>query len=275
MTGRSGHRGRSRVRGSRTPRRPRTWACLAIASSPGPFQRAAERAARPGDQRIRRHGRARRGRPSRREPSPEARAGASRISSGRRRRLRSGIDLCHGRNDGPRHEGDPQVVDVYPRYGDRPPWHDVQLRLEGPAVGDVAHTFRERWGDPTPFDHRNPVRMALRHVTGQPRRATPLPPARRDPSPAGPHSVQVIRTYPAKRLPYPFAPNGERSIGRAHRKALRRARRLVYVEDPYLWSEEWADAMRRAPELLLIAVVPRFAEHGGRFSTPRTSVERA
>jgi hypothetical protein len=117
--------------------------------------------------------------------------------------------------------------------------------------------------------------MALRHVTGQPRRATPLPPARRDPSPAGPHSVQVIRTYPAKRLPYPFAPNGERSIGRAHRKALRRARRLVYVEDPYLWSEEWADAMRRAPELLLIAVVPRFAEHGGRFSTPRTSVERA
>jgi hypothetical protein len=135
MTGRSGHRGRSRVRGSRTPRRPRTWACLAIASSPGPFQRAAERAARPGDQRIRRHGRARRGRPSRREPSPEARAGASRISSGRRRRLRRGIDLCHGRNDGPRHEGDPQVVDVDPRYGDRPPWHDVQLRLEGPAVG--------------------------------------------------------------------------------------------------------------------------------------------
>jgi phosphatidylserine/phosphatidylglycerophosphate/cardiolipin synthase-like enzyme len=190
-----------------------------------------------------------------------------------------GIDLCHGRNDDARHEGDPQVVDVDPRYGDRPPWHDAQLRLQGPAIGDVAHTFRERWGDPTPFDHRNPVRMALRHVTGQPRRARPLPPARRDPSPAGPHSVQVIRTYPAKRLPYPFAPHGERSIGRAHRKALRRARRLVYVEDPYLWSQEWADAvadaLRRESELHLIAVVPRFPEHGGRVSANAENVGRA
>jgi hypothetical protein len=31
--------------------------------------------------------------------------------------------------------------------------------LRGPVVGDVAHTFRERWNDPTPFDHRNPIRM--------------------------------------------------------------------------------------------------------------------
>jgi phosphatidylserine/phosphatidylglycerophosphate/cardiolipin synthase-like enzyme len=78
----------------------------------------------------------------------------------------------------------------------------------------------------------------------------------------------VIRTYPAKRPPYPFAPEGERSIARAYRKAIGRAQRLIYLEDQYVWSRLAADilatAMRRAPELRLIAVVPRFAEHGGR-----------
>jgi phosphatidylserine/phosphatidylglycerophosphate/cardiolipin synthase-like enzyme len=190
-----------------------------------------------------------------------------------------GIDLCHGRNDDARHEGDPQPVDLDPRYGDRPPWHDIQLQLRGPAVGDVAHTFRERWEDPTPFDHRNPLRIVLRHLTRQPRRPNELPPVRRDPAPTGPHAVQIIRTYPAKRPPYPFAPRGERSIGRAYRKALHRARRLVYVEDQYLWSHEWAntmaDALRREPELRLIAVVPRYAERGGRVSANAENIGRS
>jgi phosphatidylserine/phosphatidylglycerophosphate/cardiolipin synthase-like enzyme len=189
-----------------------------------------------------------------------------------------GIDLCHGRNDNARHEGDAQTVDLNPQYGDRPPWHDVQLQIRGPAVGDVAHTFRERWDDPTPFDHRNPLRIVLRHLTRQPRRPDPLPPVRRDPAPTGPHAVQIIRTYPAKRPPYPFAPEGERSIGRAYRKALRRARRLVYVEDQYLWSQDWADAMssalRAEPELRLIAVIPRFAERGGLISANAENIGR-
>jgi phosphatidylserine/phosphatidylglycerophosphate/cardiolipin synthase-like enzyme len=190
-----------------------------------------------------------------------------------------GIDLCHGRNDDGRHEGDPQAVDLEPRYGDRPPWHGMQLQLRGPAVGDVAHTFRERWEDPTPFDHRNPLRVVLRHLTGQPRRSGELPPVPRDPSPAGPHAVQIIRTYPAKRLRYPFAPDGERSIGHAYRKALRRARRLVYVEEQYLWGQEWADAMagalRREPELHLIVVVPRFTARSGLVARNAENIGRA
>jgi phosphatidylserine/phosphatidylglycerophosphate/cardiolipin synthase-like enzyme len=90
--------------------------------------------------------------------------------------------------------------------------------------------------------------------------------------------VQIIRTYPAKRPPYPFAPEGERSIGRAYRKAVRRARKLVYVEDQYLWSENWADAMASAlrgePELHLIAVIPRFAERGGLISANAENIGR-
>ena len=189
-----------------------------------------------------------------------------------------GIDLCHGRHDDARHDGDPQSIELDARYGKRPPWHDIQLEVRGPAVGDIAHTFRERWDDPTPFDHRNPLRVALRHLTRQPRRPDPLPPVRRDPAPVGPHAVQTIRTYPAKRPPYPFAPDGERSIGRAYRKALRRARRLIYIEDQYLWSQHWADAiaeaLRREPELRLIAVVPRFAERAGRISANAENIGR-
>ncbi len=70
-----------------------------------------------------------------------------------------GIDLCHGRRDDARHLGDAQVVELDDsHYGDRPPWHDVQLELRGPVVDDLAWTFAERWHDPNPLDTRNPVR---------------------------------------------------------------------------------------------------------------------
>ncbi len=192
-----------------------------------------------------------------------------------------GIDLCHGRRDDERHAGDPQPIPLDRRYGPRPPWHDVQLEIRGPAVGDVMHSFRERWEDPTPLDHRNPVTSRIKRAAREPRRATPLPPPWRDPPPIGPHSVQVLRTYPRKRPPYPFASNGERSIARAYTKALRRARSLVYVEDQYLWSDDVASVLaatlRREPDLRLIAVVPRFPDRDGPFTGPpyRIGRERA
>ncbi len=189
-----------------------------------------------------------------------------------------GIDLAHGRRDDSAHHGDRQVVDLNPVYGDRPPWHDLQLEIRGPAVGDLAHSFRERWSDPTAFDHRNPVRTLLRHLTAQPRHPDPLPPERPDPPPAGTAAVQVLRTYPAKRPPFPFAPNGERSISRAYRKALLQARGLIYLEDQYLWSSHaasaLADALRANPELLLIAVVPRYPEREGRVSEASETIGR-
>jgi hypothetical protein len=52
--------------------------------------------------------------------------------------------------------------------------------------------------------------------------------------------VQLLRTYPSRRPPYPFAPHGERSVARAYAKALRRARALVYLEDQFVWSKEVA-----------------------------------
>jgi phosphatidylserine/phosphatidylglycerophosphate/cardiolipin synthase-like enzyme len=183
-----------------------------------------------------------------------------------------GIDLCHGRGDDARHEGDPQPIGLDERYGPRPAWHDVQLEVRGPAVGDLVETFRERWLDPTPPDHRTPWRGWIQRSIRQPEHASPLPPTFGDPPAAGRMAVQVLRTYPAKHPPFPFAPAGERSVARAYAKALRRARSLIYVEDQYLWSRDvarfFAEALRRSPDLRLIAVVPRYPDRDGPVSGP-------
>ncbi|MDQ3645570.1 MAG: phospholipase, partial [Actinomycetota bacterium] len=109
-----------------------------------------------------------------------------------------GIDICHGRNDDERHLGDEQVYSMDPRYGDRPAWHDAQMLVRGPAVGDLAWTFRERWEDPTPLDHRNPVRKLMKDRAHEPDRPGRLPPMPSDPPPAGTLAIQVLRTYPYK-----------------------------------------------------------------------------
>jgi phosphatidylserine/phosphatidylglycerophosphate/cardiolipin synthase-like enzyme len=189
-----------------------------------------------------------------------------------------GIDLCHGRRDDERHLGDPQPIALDERFGQRPAWHDAQIRLAGPAIGDLTLTFRERWEDPTPLDHRGPIASRIRRVAREPRRASPLAATFEEPDPVGSHSVQVLRTYPKKRPPYPFAPEGERSIARAYQKVLGRARSSIYIEDQYLWSDEVADllasSLRRAPELRLIAVIPRYPDQDGVVSGPPNRIGR-
>jgi phosphatidylserine/phosphatidylglycerophosphate/cardiolipin synthase-like enzyme len=183
-----------------------------------------------------------------------------------------GIDLCHGRRDDADHAGDPQAPPLDERYGPTPPWHDAMAEIRGPAVADVLDTFAERWDDPTPLDHRNPYRALVHRLVRQPRHPQPLP-ERWDPPPeVGPHEVQVLRTYPAKKPAYPFAPHGERSIARAYSHAFVRARRLIYVEDQYFWSDDvvaaLVEALAREPELVVIAVVPRYPEEDNRVAGP-------
>ncbi len=184
-----------------------------------------------------------------------------------------GIDLCHGRRDDAQHLGDPQAEPLDPSYGPRPPWHDVQAEVHGPAVSDLAESFRERWNDPTPLERRGfRLPRIVARATDEPPVPAPIPPGGASPAPAGRHAVQVLRTYPAKRPPYPFAREGERSIARIYAKVLGRARSLIYVEDQYFWSDEIAllyeQALRRAPNLRLIVVVPRHPDRNGRISGP-------
>jgi phosphatidylserine/phosphatidylglycerophosphate/cardiolipin synthase-like enzyme len=188
-----------------------------------------------------------------------------------------GIDLSHGRNDDEHHRGDPQAIAIDHRYGPRPAWHDLQVEVHGPAIGDLEHTFRERWHDPTPLT-RGPWNRHLVRRASQPRQPPALPPQAPDPPPDGPHAVQVLRTYPARRPRYPFAPDGERSIAHAYLKAFARARRLIYIEDQYLWSSDaanaLADALRTQRRLRVVVVVPAFPDEDGRLSGPANRINQ-
>jgi phosphatidylserine/phosphatidylglycerophosphate/cardiolipin synthase-like enzyme len=141
-------------------------------------------------------------------------------------------------------------------------------------VHDLEHTFRERWYGSSVLDVPSPVRMLYDRVyhagamTGR-----PLPePLDDDERTVGSKAVQVLRTYPARLRRYPFAPHGERSIAHAYRRAFQRARRLVYLEDQYLWSEGVAEVVGQAltdnPELRVVVIVPRHSDHSGRVKTP-------
>ncbi len=183
-----------------------------------------------------------------------------------------GIDLARSRGDDADHAGDPRAQRFPEAYGPTPPWHDVQVEVRGPAVSCVELTFRERW-DGSPLDLPSPFRMLVDRVRHAGTFTTgDLPPVRPDPPAAGPHAVQVLRTYPARWRRYPFAPLGERSIARAYRRSLRSARALVYVEDQYLWApgvaKLLARALRRQPGLRLVVVVPRFPDKEGRAALP-------
>ncbi|GAB3792940.1 phospholipase D family protein [Nocardioides ungokensis] len=188
-----------------------------------------------------------------------------------------GIDLCHSRRDDADHHGDPQAMELAKEYGDTPPWHDIQAAITGPAVHDVETVFRERWEDPTPLS-RSPLRYLKDRVGGLDLSPDPMP-EQAPPPPAvegGTHAVQLLRTYPDLRLDrdYPFANGGERSVARGYTKAVGRARRLVYLEDQYLWGHHignvFTQALRDNPGLHVVAVVPLHPDLDGAFSrTPQ------
>jgi phosphatidylserine/phosphatidylglycerophosphate/cardiolipin synthase-like enzyme len=188
-----------------------------------------------------------------------------------------GIDLCHSRRDDADHHGDRQRQAMAPVYGPRPPWHDAQVAIQGPAVGDLEFCFRERWDDRSPLS-RDPLGILhdlLRHTH---RKASTLSPMPADPLPSGTQAVQVLRTYARRRGGYPFAPHGERSVARGFQKAIQRARRLIYLEDQFLWSTEvaqiFAAALVASPSLHLIVVLPRFFDQAAALTLRPNQVGR-
>jgi phosphatidylserine/phosphatidylglycerophosphate/cardiolipin synthase-like enzyme len=124
-------------------------------------------------------------------------------------------------------------------------WHDAATRLRGPAVADVAEHFACRWGE----------------VTGAPLLA-PAPPAA-----AGELTLQVVRTVPEKI--YDFRPDGDFRILEAYTRALRSARRLVYLESQFMWSSQvvdiLAEKLRRppTPEFRVVVLLPMKPNNGG------------
>ena len=185
-----------------------------------------------------------------------------------------GIDLAHNRRDDADHRGDPQPQTLTKEYGTHPPWHDVQVAIQGPAVHDVETVFRERWSDPAPLS-RAPWRRIADKLRGLDTSPDHLPEQGPPPPAAGPHTVQLLRTYPSQGLgrDYPFAKGGERSVAHGYAKAVRRAQRIVYVEDQYFWGHDlarfFADQLRAQPELRVVIVIPLVPDIAGPNRVPQ------
>jgi phosphatidylserine/phosphatidylglycerophosphate/cardiolipin synthase-like enzyme len=123
-------------------------------------------------------------------------------------------------------------------------WHDVGSRVRGPAVLDVHDHFALRW----------------RELTGE-ELERPAPP-----SPAGEHTVQVVRTV-AENM-YDAVPTGDFRILESYVRAIRSAQRFVYLENQFLWAPEivdlLADKLRHPPcdEFRVVVVLPSRANNG-------------
>ena len=123
-------------------------------------------------------------------------------------------------------------------------WHDVGTRLHGPAVADVHDHFELRW----------------HALTGE-RIERPAPPP-----PDGSHTVQVVRTV-AEDM-YEAVPRGDFRILESYIRAIRGARRFVYLENQFLWAPEivalLADKLRHPPadDFRLVVVLPSRANNG-------------
>jgi len=124
-------------------------------------------------------------------------------------------------------------------------WHDTAARIEGPAVADVARHFALRWSAIT--------REGL--AVGDP------------PVAAGRTTVQFVRTIPER--VYASCWDGSFGILESYIRALRGARRLVYLESQYLWSPEivavLAEKLRRPPDdrFRVVLVLPARPKGGG------------
>jgi phosphatidylserine/phosphatidylglycerophosphate/cardiolipin synthase-like enzyme len=140
--------------------------------------------------------------------------------------------------------GDRWDTNAHPARG-RLGWHDAASRLRGPAVADVAAHFAGRWAE----------------VTGEPVAAQPAAM-----EPAGDTEVQVVRTVPERQ--YDFVRDGDFRILEAYVRALRGARRFVYLENQFLWSSEiseiLAGKLRDPPtsDFRLLLVLPSKANNG-------------
>jgi phosphatidylserine/phosphatidylglycerophosphate/cardiolipin synthase-like enzyme len=123
-------------------------------------------------------------------------------------------------------------------------WHDAATRVRGPAVADVGEHFAGRW-------------LA---VDGERLEASPPPAA------VGETQLQVVRTIPEN--VYDFEPHGDFRILEAYTRALRSARKLVYLESQFLWSPHIVDILanklRNPPteDFRLVVLLPAKPNNG-------------
>ena len=107
------------------------------------------------------------------------------------------------------------------------PTHDAALKVQGPAVHDIALHFVERWND---LKNRQ---LTEPQITG----SIPTDFVDNPIAPAGTHSVQILRTYAIEeQRGYSWSNQGEFTIWAAYLNAIKRASTYIYLEDQYFYS---------------------------------------
>ena len=140
--------------------------------------------------------------------------------------------------------GDPYDSQEHPARGGVG-WHDVAVRIEGPAVADVAEHFRLRW-----------------HGAADEELPTP-----KVPGAAGDVELQIVRTIP-ENVYERSLPRGDFSVLESYVGAIRSAQRLIYIENQFLWSSEIveliAEKLRDPPndDFRVVLLLPVSANDG-------------
>jgi phosphatidylserine/phosphatidylglycerophosphate/cardiolipin synthase-like enzyme/outer membrane protein OmpA-like peptidoglycan-associated protein len=149
------------------------------------------------------------------------------------------------------------------------PFHDVHCRVKGPAAHELLKIFVERWKDHMARLSKEDRELFEKKIAEKLRnRRPPLDPVKycpllglneRRPAWEGDMYVQIGRTY-GNGGGYQFASGGEQTAYRMILKAIREARRFIYIEDQYLVSMEISSELEKAlqnnRDLKIIILVP-------------------
>ena len=165
-----------------------------------------------------------------------------------------GIDVCLDRWDQAAHDNAPERQTDFVKAGEiethtasQPGWHDVQVRVQGPAVSQIWQVFADRWNDERAPN--NDPRLEEFRGRGP---ITASPPDCPD---AGTQAIQVNQTLPAGVFPRDGGP-GDNTVARAHERAIDLAEHYIYMEDQYVWPcslvERLEEALKRGVHVLLV-----------------------
>jgi phosphatidylserine/phosphatidylglycerophosphate/cardiolipin synthase-like enzyme len=148
-------------------------------------------------------------------------------------------------------------------------WHDISVRVEGPAVADCCAHFRDLWNAEVPRYRA----IAAEWMSGTDMKLTLDPLDRIDEAPApvppvenGAATVQMLRTRSRlRKSPFAFGPKPwVRELEAAHRRVIMSAERLLYIEAQFLRYKQaarWIAARaRQRPDLDVIILLPNAPE---------------
>eukprot|EP00094_Tigriopus_californicus_P007112 TCALIF_06847-PA protein Name:"Similar to PLD1 Phospholipase D alpha 1 (Oryza sativa subsp. japonica)" AED:0.00 eAED:0.00 QI:0/0.87/0.66/0.88/1/1/9/545/745 len=169
-----------------------------------------------------------------------------------------GIDITDGRYDTPEHPlfsslrtthqkdfYQPCEPTARPNSGPRMPWHDIHVKVEGPAARDIMVNFVERWGKEQSMN----TRLLIQNVEApsfdlSPRGAT---------SGSSCFSAQVFRSITSDSARFQLenettfttkkGRSVDNSIARAYIAAIRKAKKFIYIENQYFMGSAygWLD----------------------------------